>query len=580
MKDFRLSLFLIMLLCMTGIEAYADFDVSNKVKVGSLYYHLDNDNSAARVTYSDMVNGGYSGDIVIPSQIEYNNKTYNVRTIGAFAFNNCDGINSVTIPEGVTTIQYCAFGDCFNLTSVTLPNSLKEIGEAAFVRCTNLSSILIPEGVVVIDGFPFEECTGIASIAVDEANKVFDSRDNCNAIIRTENNEIIKGCQNTIIPSSVTSIGYMSFEKNPYLKKISIPDGVRTIGELAFWGCEGMASITISNNVSSIGKSAFAGCISLTSITIPEGITEIKDSTFYACFGLTSVTIPNSVTIIGSYAFDSCPFSTIEIPNNVTTIGGYAFAGCSNLSSINLPDSLTAISEELFHSCTNLISVHIPVNVSDICVNAFGGCSNIESITVDPGNNTYDSRDNCNAIIRTSDNTLVFGCNKTVIPDGIVSIGDRAFGYCKGLRSITLPNSVTTIGDGVFANNNFLNEVVLGSKVESLGNYVFAECWSLNDVYCYAQKVPSTGYDLFKDYCIGTLHVPVESINEYKKAKNWRLFKNIVALNAYDPKPTSIKSILNDKLDDNTWYDLNGRKLGSRPRAKGLYIKSRKKVLK
>ena len=135
MKHFKLSLFLIMLLCMTGIEAYADFDVSNKVKVGSLYYHLDNDNSAARVTCSDMVNGGYSGDIVIPSQIEYNNKTYNVTTIGAFAFNNCDGINFVTIPEGVTTIQYCAFGDCINLTSVTLPNSLKEIGEAAFARC-------------------------------------------------------------------------------------------------------------------------------------------------------------------------------------------------------------------------------------------------------------------------------------------------------------------------------------------------------------------------------------------------------------------------------------------------------------
>ena len=283
MKHFSLSIILIILLCMTGIKAYADFDVSNKVKVGSLYYHLDNDNSAARVTYSDMVNGGYSGDIVIPSQIEYNNKTYNVTTIGAFAFNNCDGINSVTIPEGVTTIQYSAFGDCCNLPSVTFPNSLKEIDDNAFVRCTKLSSILITESVVVIDGFPFEECTGIASIAVDEANKVFDSRDNCNAIIRTENNEIIKGCQNTIIPSSVTSIGYMSFEKNPYLKKISIPDGVRTIGELAFWGCEGMASITISNNVSSIGKSAFAGCISLTSITIPEGVTAIEDNTFTDC---------------------------------------------------------------------------------------------------------------------------------------------------------------------------------------------------------------------------------------------------------------------------------------------------------
>lgn len=582
MKQFILSLIVTMILSMVGIKAHADFDFHDIVKIGSLDYFLDYDNNTAGVTRE--MPGEYSGDIVVPSNIDYNGKNYKVTHIFAYAFDRCENLKSVTISEGVTTIYTAAFFDCNGLSDIIFPKSLSVLRDYIAINCPALTNVFIPEGVTEIGLCPFEQCPGIKSVIVDKANKKFDSREDCNAIISTELNQMIFGCQNTIIPSSVTSIGPWAFEKCSELQTLVIPQGVTSIGELAFAGCEGLVSVTIPNSVSSIGKQAFEYCRSMSSITIPEGVTAIEDNTFTDCFSLSLVVLPNSLTGIGSNTFHNCPFSTIDIPNSVTSIGESAFSSCSNLSSINLPNSLIAISDNVFNSCTNLVSIYIPVSVNDICVNAFYGCSNLNSITVDSGNNTYDSRDNCNAIIRTSDNTLVLGCKKTVIPDGIISIGDQAFNYCTDLRAITLPNSVTTIGNGAFYNCKFLNEVVMGSEVKSLGNYVFSGCMSLNDIYCYAQEAPATGYDLFTGIImengIRTLHVPAESVDEYKKAKNWRLFKSIVALTAYDPAPTSIKSIVNDNQGDNTWYDLNGRKLSSEPSAKGLYIKKGKKVIK
>ena len=123
----------------------------------------------------------------------------------------------------------------------------------------------------------------MTSILVAEDNSVYDSRENCNAIIKTATNTLIQGCQNTIIPNSVTSIG---------------------IG--AFYGCFGLTSITIPNSVTSIGDGAFFGCTGLTEIAIPNSVTSIGNSAFYYCYELTSVTIGNSVTSIGDRAFDEC----------------------------------------------------------------------------------------------------------------------------------------------------------------------------------------------------------------------------------------------------------------------------------
>ena len=202
-------------------------------------------------------------------------------------------------------------------------------------------------------------------------------------------------------------------------------------------------------------------------VTIPETVTYdgttysvnwIGDESFYECIGLTDVTIPNSVTCIGWAAFCGCSSLTgIDIPNSVTEIYGYAFYNCSGLTgTLTIPNSVTFIE-----------------------YGAFFGCSGLSSIIVASGNSYYDSRDNCNALIETSSNTLILGCKNTIIPNTVTAIGDNSFYGCSGLTSISIPDSVTTIGSSAFYNCSGLTSVTIGNSVQSIGNNAFQECASL-----------------------------------------------------------------------------------------------------
>lgn len=168
-------------------------------------------------------------------------------------------------------------------------------------------------------------------------------------------------------------------------------------------------------------------CNSLTSFTIPESVKSIGERSFGGCGSLTSITIPESVMSIGKGAFESSGLTAITIPNNVTSIEENTFSFCESLTSINIPNS-----------------------VMNIGSYAFTGCRNLAAIVVGSQNKNYDSRNDCNAIIETSSNTLIVGCKNTVIPDGVTTIGDDAFYVCDSLKSITLPNSVTSIGNYAF----------------------------------------------------------------------------------------------------------------------------------
>ena len=214
---------------------------------------------------------------------------------------------------------------------------------------------------------------------------------------------------------------------------------------------DGKGVIKFDQNLTEVGNNAFEDCSGLTSVTIPNSVTSIGESAFNYCSGLTSVTIPNSVTSIGNNAFEDCSgLTSIVIPDSVTRIGPYAFRYCSSLTSIVIPDSVTSIGEYAFFNCTRLTSVTIPNSVTSIGESAFGNCSGLTSIVVEEGNTVYDSRNNCNAIVKTSTNTLITGCQNTVIPNSVTSIGQFAFGNCSGLTSIVIPDSVTSIGEGAF----------------------------------------------------------------------------------------------------------------------------------
>ena len=338
MKQTTFTLLLTMLMSMVGLQAFADWDTSTKIQVDDLYYYLDYDNNQAQV--KSMPSGKYTGDIVIPSSITHEAKTYSVTSIGEFAFDNCKGMTSVTIPNSVTSIGDKAFFYCSGLTSITIPNSVTSIGIMAFFYCSGLTSIVVESG-----------------------NTKYDSRENCNAIIETASNTLLYGCKNTVIPNSVTSIGGSAFSGCSGLTSITIPNSVTSIGNNAFLSCSGLTSITIPNSVTSIGGGAFQGCSGLTSITIPNSVTRIGGSAFSSCSGLTSVTIPNSVTSIGGGAFEGCSgLTSVTIPNSVTSIGILAFAGCSGLKDVYCyPTEVPETKSNAFNNVTTSnVILHVP----------------------------------------------------------------------------------------------------------------------------------------------------------------------------------------------------------------------------
>ena len=320
-----------------------------------------------------------------------------VTSIGNCSFWQCNKITSVSISSSVTSIGKSAFLNCNELTYITIPNSVTLIGESAFSMCSSLTSLTIPSNVTFIGSEAFASCSSLTNIIIESKNTIYDSRNNCNAIIETSTNTIIAGCKNTLIPNSVTSISSGAFRGCNGLTSFTLPNSLTAIGKYAFLGCNGLTSITIPNSVSFIGDGAFAFCRGLTSIKVESENTVydsrdncnaiIETSTNTIIAGCKNAFIPNSVTSIGNYAFQACEGLTfITIPSSVTSIGNYAFEYCSGLNSFTIPSSVTFIGNSAFYQCSileNVISkISVPFNISQ---NVFSGISSDAILTVPKG---------------------------------------------------------------------------------------------------------------------------------------------------------------------------------------------------
>ena len=334
-----------------------------------------------------------------------------VTKIGNSAFENCLGLTEVVIPDSVIEIGDYAFAGCDSVTNIKIGNSVTDIGAEAFLGC-RLTELVIPKSVYRI-GYKAFSGNYLSSILVEDGNQRFDSRDNCNAIILTAGNELKVGCKNTIIPNTVNEIG-------PY----------------AFSGCNTLKEIEIPNSITRIGKYAFHRCERLSVVTIPNSVTRIDDLAFSECYFLTTIEFnAENCSYMGhgsNPVFNQCLVENISIGNSVKNIPEAAFCDLKYLKKIVIPNSVTKIGKE-----------------------AFAGCIRLDSIIVEDGNATYDSRGNSNVIIETATNTLIAGCNRSVIPNSVQRIEDYAFWGYSDLTDITIPSSVTYIGRDVFKNTGW-----------------------------------------------------------------------------------------------------------------------------
>ncbi len=226
-------------------------------------------------------------------------------------------ITDLVIPDDVTSIGDYAFYCCGKLTSITIPGSVTDIGRYAFEYCSNLTSISIPNTVTSIGDYAFSDCSGLESMKVESGNPVYDSREDCNAIIETATDTLAFGCKNTIIPASVRGIGCGAFSSCASLTSINIPGCVTSIGDYAFYGCSGLTSVSLPGSMKSIDKYAFYYCRNLTSVTIENGVTSIKYAAFSGCSSLTDVyCLAESVPETDKTVFDnsSTQSATLHVP--------------------------------------------------------------------------------------------------------------------------------------------------------------------------------------------------------------------------------------------------------------------------
>lgn len=389
-----------------GIEISQKYPLSNGTSTQTVYYYIPESLTSVTVTGGNIANGAFSG---------------------------CRNIQSITLPENITSIGEYAFEDCFSLTAIDISVSVTSIGEYAFEYCNRLSSITIPESVESVGYWAFYGCSLII-IYCEAASRPTGWNLSWNALPNSEKCPVVWDCRNNEIAE----------DGNIYYSQ----DGIR---------------YALKNSKATVIKSLFK--VNGT-ITIPESITyksqiypvtTIGDNAFYGCSALTSVMIPGSVTDIGAYAFEDCSSLKYNEYGNAYYLGNESNpyvalikAKDISITSCDIHKDTKVICVFAFRDCSSLESIIIPDGVTNIGGSAFYGCSSLESVT---------------------------------IPDGVTRIESATFDKCKSLKNIKLPDSVTNIGEFAFNSCSSLTSIIIPENVTSIGTWAFYSCSSLKTVY-------------------------------------------------------------------------------------------------
>ena len=429
---------------------------------------------------------------------------------------------------------------------------------------------------------------------------------------------------------TVSKLDDAAFFDRKQVKTVIILSEIKEIPWAAFHRCPNLVKVELPETIEVIGNDAFYNC-GLRHINLPEGLQMIKQRAF-SDTKIEHVSIPNTATILLNEIFGHClELETAVIPDGIEEIPYCTFLECTLLREVSIGNSVIKIHDGAFSNCPSLDSIYIPKSVEEISLSAFSH-HNLQRIIVDEDNKTYDSRDNCNAIIESSNNTMILGCTKSSIPKDVTKLY-RAFQEIPDIYSVTIPNHIIYLNYAYYGCES-LEEVIIEDGEDDLyTNYPFSNgllhstiqhSTTVKSLYCGRNIFPSTplyiddhylpllGYftnleeliigeqvnRLFMEGCkhnvsvyaksmspshfdfsfgddteavfeSATLYVPKGTRELYMATDGWNRFLNIVEYDA-----TSISSV-RSASDSKAIYNINGHRLAS-PQ-KGIYIQNGKK---
>ena len=505
-KLFRLFASLLLVFAAPTAFAY-DFAVENSDGVTIYYNNTSTTKQTLEVTFKDTNYNSYAGDVVVPTVVTYNDKSYRVTSVGEFAFYNCGSLKSVTLPNNVTKIGKCAFSFCNILSSMEIPTRVNSIAEDAFQGCRSLTSMAIPNSVDIIEGNVFKGCAGLKEINVGDGNENYASVDG--VLFDKDMSQLI------------------AFPGGHESKNYTIPYGVLTVGEYAFSQCD-VTSVEFPNTIIEIGDGAFSSCNSLTSMIFPDYVKRIGKDAFHDCQYMKSVILPNNITGIEDGTFNKCyKLEKVIMPATVEYIGEYAFAECNSLKKMiclasTPPDSTeSTVAEASIAECfLSVLREKVDVYISaegwkdfyDVSANSFDLYGNSNNNIIYYNFVDLKSGDFCEVTctemfaadykgeveipscviyygisfeVKKIGEYAFFSCpdlTAVFLPRTLTLIDMLGFGYCPGLTSIDLPQSLVAIGGGAFAYSTGLTSITIPANVRSIDGNIFEGCSSLKEI--------------------------------------------------------------------------------------------------
>lgn len=604
------TLLALSLLCVVQSFAYDAY-------IDGIYYNFNNTQGTAEVTfksqyYSSEANlNAYQGDVVIPSTVDYNNRSYNVIKICQDAFFNCPALTSVEIHEGVTMIALHAFYDCSSLSSITIPESMTSIADNAFVNCSSLSSIYINDFAALW------KITGWRNLFSSGALVYINGEVVTDVVIEEGTTSIpdyafqnIKNIQTVSIPSSVTSIGSSAFANCTSLVKVTmegltppavtsstfgtqtsivVPDAAYNVYTAAWTNyvnqitiasqCEREVTVTAQDAESAIHKAVGEENLRhVLSLKVNGSINGYDIMVMRnKMINLHNLDLSNATIVgndyeyytgchtsdneVGPYAFYNLKLFCVKLPE-VTTICQSAFSGCSNLREVTLPQSLTAIQYGAFSSCSNLREINLPESLTTLAEYAFSYCTSLSSVEIPGGVETIGSsafRD-CRALKTLTLNegltnirgSAFFRCKITDIrfPESLTTINSYAF-YGNSFEEVNLPPNLNTIGQYAFQDCSNLRVVRLNPMLKNIADNTFNGCSALTKVYTYTLEPTDILQNTFSTYQTADLYVPTPSYYTYYYNTQWSQFLSVNKTDEeYDFKSFYITK--DYEMDDNT----------------------------